>query len=116
MRTLFLHELSHWDTSGDIESYVMLEFVRLLKRRVYVQAFPRLGQDASVTSLYHESLYKHLPFGTLETIEETLRAKFRQAKAEREEERQMKVDAADAEALVYICQAEALAAQTTERL
>ena len=82
---------------------------------MYDHAFPRLGQAASVTSLYHASLYKHLPFGTLETIEETLRAKFRQAKAEREEERQMKVDAADAEALVYICHAEAFAAQI-ERL
>ena len=60
MRAHFLHELSNWDTANEQELYVPLLFVELLKRR---------GN--------HDEQ-------SLETLEETIRAKFRQAKEERE--------------------------------
>ena len=60
MRAHFLHELSNWDTANEQELYVPLLFVELLKRR---------GN--------HDKQ-------SLETLEETIRAKFRQAKEERE--------------------------------
>ena len=61
MRTHFLHELSNWDTANEQELYVPLLFVELLKRR----------------GNHDEQL-------SLETLEETIRAKFRQAKEKRE--------------------------------
>ena len=61
MRTHFLHELSNWDTANEQELYVPLLFVELLKGR----------------GNHDEQL-------SLETLEETIRAKFRQAKEERE--------------------------------
>ena len=60
MRTHFLHELSNWDTANEQELYVPLLFVELLKGR----------------GNHDEQL-------SLETLEETIRAKF-QAREERE--------------------------------
>ena len=62
MRAHFLHELSNWDTSNEDELSIPLLFVELLKRRSG----------------------NHYEKQSLETLEETIRAKFRQAKEERE--------------------------------
>ena len=63
MRAHFLHELSNWDTANEQELYVPLLFAELLKRR---------GN--------HDEQFNLL----LRTLEKTIRAKFRQAKEERE--------------------------------
>ena len=62
VRTHFLHELLNWDTSNEDELSIPLLFVELLKRRNHYR---------------NERLL-------LKMLEETIRAKFRQAKEERE--------------------------------
>ena len=70
LRTHFLHELLNWDTSNEDEMYVPPLLVELLKRRD--------EEVAGVASLaYHD---EQLP---LQTLEETLRAKIRQAESRR---------------------------------
>ena len=83
MRAHFLHELANWDVPNFYQRCVVGEFVVQLMRRA------RAFRDDEM-------------FSTLEDLDSTIFAKFRQA-----------YDARNA--LVYICHAEAFAAQI-ERL
>ena len=70
VRTHFLHELLNWDTSNEDEMYVPPLLVELLKRRD--------EEVAGVACLaYHDGQL------SLQTLEETLRAKIRQAESRR---------------------------------
>jgi NACalpha-BTF3-like transcription factor len=65
-----LHELSNWGTTNDPELYVPLHEQELYVPLLFVELLKRRGGNHDEQSL--------------ETLEETIRAKFRQAKEERE--------------------------------